>query len=139
MPKSSSNKSLVIVESPAKAKTINKYLGPGFEVRASMGHVRDLPSKGLNVDIENDFEPTYDITPGKKRTVNTLKAAANKCNELYLATDLIPSQLYAEDTESIRVNRVPIDQIPSLITSGSICDAKSIAGLLTYLEYRKEH
>ena len=85
---SSSKKSLVIVESPAKAKTINKYLGPGFEVKASMGHVRDLPSKGLNVDIENEFEPTYDIMPGKKRTVSSLKAAAKKCDKLYLATDL---------------------------------------------------
>jgi DNA topoisomerase-1 len=88
MPKTSSKKSLVIVESPAKAKTIQKYLGPGFEVKASMGHVRDLPSKGLNVDIENDFEPTYEIMPGKKRTVTALKAAIKKCNELYLATDL---------------------------------------------------
>ncbi len=85
---SSSKKSLVIVESPAKAKTINRYLGPDFEVKASMGHVRDLPSKGLNVDIENNFEPTYDIMPGKKRTVISLKAAAKKCNKLYLATDL---------------------------------------------------
>jgi DNA topoisomerase-1 len=81
-------KSLVIVESPAKAKTINKYLGPGYEVQASMGHVRDLPSKGLNVDIENDFAPTYDIMPGKKRTVTSLKAAAKKCSQLFLATDL---------------------------------------------------
>jgi DNA topoisomerase-1 len=89
MAKSSSNKkSLVIVESPAKAKTINKYLGSDFEVKSSMGHVRDLPSKGLNVDIENDFEPTYDIMPGKKRTVISLKAAAKKCRDLYLATDL---------------------------------------------------
>ena len=89
MAKSSvSKKSLVIVESPAKAKTINRYLGPEFEVKASMGHVRDLPSKGLNVDIENDFEPTYDILPGKKRTVISLKAAAKKCDKLYLATDL---------------------------------------------------
>jgi DNA topoisomerase-1 len=89
MPKSSSSKkSLVIVESPAKAKTINKYLGWGFEVKASMGHVRDLPSKGLNVDIENNFEPTYEITPGKKRTVNSLKAAVKKCDKLFLATDL---------------------------------------------------
>jgi DNA topoisomerase-1 len=88
MAKSSSKKSLVIVESPAKARTINKYLGPGFEVKASMGHVRDLPSKGLNVDIENNFEPTYEITPGKKRTVISLKAAAKKCRDLYLATDL---------------------------------------------------
>ncbi|MHC4214378.1 MAG: DNA topoisomerase, partial [Planctomycetota bacterium] len=81
-------KSLVIVESPAKAKTINKYLGSDFEVMASMGHVRDLPSKGLNVDIENDFEPTYDIMPGKKRIVTSLKAAMKKCGKLYLATDL---------------------------------------------------
>ncbi len=89
MAKSSvSKKSLVIVESPAKAKTINRYLGPDFDVQASMGHVRDLPSKGLNVDIENDFEPTYDILPGKKRTVTSLKAAAKKCDKLYLATDL---------------------------------------------------
>ncbi len=65
----------MIVESPAKVRTINKYLGSGFEVMASMGHVRDLPSKSLNVDIENNFEPTYDITPGKKRTVISLKAA----------------------------------------------------------------
>ncbi len=85
---SSKNKALVIVESPAKAKTINKYLGRDFEVKASMGHVRDLPSKGLCVDIENDFEPTYEITPGRKRTVNTLRATARKCDRLYLATDL---------------------------------------------------
>ncbi|MFC1676539.1 type I DNA topoisomerase [Planctomycetota bacterium] len=88
MAKSKQSKSLVIVESPAKAKTINKYLGPDFIVTASMGHVRDLPSKGINVDIENDFEPTYDIMPGKKRTVISLKAAAKKCDKLYLATDL---------------------------------------------------
>ena len=88
MAKTKSKKALVIVESPAKAKTINKYLGPEFEVKASMGHIRDLPSKGLNVDIENDFEPTYDIMPGKKRTVTALKTAAKNCDELYLATDL---------------------------------------------------
>ncbi len=88
MAKAAKAKSLVIVESPAKAKTINRYLGPDFEVRASMGHVRDLPSKGLNVDIENGFAPTYEITPGRKRTVTSLKAAAKKCTNLYLATDL---------------------------------------------------
>jgi len=85
---SSNKKSLVIVESPAKAKTINKYLGSDFVVQSSMGHIRDLPSKGLNVDIENNFEPTYDIMPGKKRTVTSLKAAAKKCDKLFLATDL---------------------------------------------------
>jgi len=88
MVKSNSKKSLVIVESPAKAKTINKYLGSDFEVMASMGHVRDLPSKGLNVDIENNFKPTYEVTPGKKRTVISLKAMAKRCGDLYLATDL---------------------------------------------------
>ena len=88
MAKSNSHKSLVIVESPAKAKTINHYLGPDYEVKASMGHIRDLPSKGLNIDIEHDFEPTYDIMPGKKAVVSQLKAAAKKCDKLYLATDL---------------------------------------------------
>ena len=85
---SKSKKSLVVVESPAKAKTINRYLGPEFEVKASMGHVRDLPAKGLNVDIENDFEPTYEIVPGRKRIVSSLKAVAKKSQNLYLATDL---------------------------------------------------
>jgi DNA topoisomerase-1 len=88
MAKTGTKKSLVIVESPAKAKTINRYLGSGYEVKASMCHVRDLPSKGLNVDIENDFAPTYEVTPGKKRTVTSLKAAAKKCDKLFLATDL---------------------------------------------------
>jgi len=86
--KSTAAKNLVIVESPAKAKTINKYLGPDFKVQASMGHIRDLPSKGLNVDIENNFEPTYEITPGRKKIVGSLKAAAKNCKRLYLATDL---------------------------------------------------
>ena len=88
MAKSNSKKSLVIVESYAKSKTINKYLGPDFEVKASIGHVRDLPSKGLNVDIENNFEPTYEVTPNRKRIVTSLKAAAKKCDKLFLATDL---------------------------------------------------
>jgi DNA topoisomerase-1 len=88
MAKSNSQKSLVIVESPAKAKTINHYLGSDYEVKASMGHIRDLPAKGLNIDIENNFAPTYDIMPGKKAVVSQLKAAAKKCDKLYLATDL---------------------------------------------------
>lgn len=88
MAKTTKEKSLVIVESPAKAKTINKYLGGGFEVKASMGHVRDLPSKGINIDIENNFEPTYEITPGRKRTVTSLKSTAKQCKTVFLATDL---------------------------------------------------
>jgi DNA topoisomerase-1 len=81
-------KSLVIVESPAKSKTINKYLGPDYYVTASMGHVRDLPSKGISVDIENGFKPTYAISPRREKTVKTLKDLAKKCDKLYLATDL---------------------------------------------------
>ncbi len=88
MSKATAKKSLVIVESYAKSKTINKYLGPDFEVKASMGHVRDLPKGELNVDIENDFKPTYEILPNRKRIVTSLKASAKKCRDLYLATDL---------------------------------------------------
>ncbi|UCE99239.1 MAG: type I DNA topoisomerase [Planctomycetota bacterium] len=88
MAKTNSKKSLVVVESPAKARTINKYLGSDFEVKSSMGHVRDLPAKNFGVDIEDDFHPTYVINPGRKRTVQSLKAAVEKCGELYLATDL---------------------------------------------------
>ncbi len=78
--------------------------------------------------------------PRKVERLGGFYSTPGYCTEylyLYLATDLVPSQLHAEDTESIRLVRVPISQIPSLITSGSICDAKSIAGLLTFLEYRK--
>jgi len=82
------SKSLVVVESPAKAKTINRYLGEGYEVKASMGHVRDLPVKQFGVDIEKDFEPTYAISANKKRVVTSLKAAAKNCDKLFLATDL---------------------------------------------------
>jgi DNA topoisomerase-1 len=79
---------LVIVESPAKAKTINKYLGPNFTVKASMGHVRDMPSQGLNVDIENNFKPTYEIIDTRRKVVSDLRAAAKGADEVYLATDL---------------------------------------------------
>ena len=70
------SKSLVIVESPSKAKTINKYLGRDFKVIASVGHIKDLPKKGLGVDIENNFEPTYEVLPGKKKVVDEIKEAA---------------------------------------------------------------
>ncbi len=87
---------LVIVESPAKAKTINRYLGPGFVVQASVGHVRDLPARAPKgskqpvpgVDLENDFEPTYEVLPTKKKTVAALKKAAREAAEVWFATDL---------------------------------------------------
>lgn len=80
-------KSLVIVESPAKAKTINKYLGGGFVVKACVGHIRDLPDKELGVDIENNFAPTYHISTGKRRIIKTLATAASAADTVYLATD----------------------------------------------------
>ena len=82
-----SGKHLVIVESPAKAKTINKYLGRDYVVKASMGHVRDLPSNGLAVDIKNDFEPTYEVTPKKKQIVAELKKSAESAETVFLAPD----------------------------------------------------
>ena len=69
---------LVIVESPAKAKTIKKYLGSGYEVIASMGHVRDLPKSKLGVDIEHDFAPQYIAMRGKEEVLRSLKTAAKK-------------------------------------------------------------
>ncbi|NCV35278.1 MAG: type I DNA topoisomerase [Actinobacteria bacterium] len=93
---------LVIVESPAKAKTISKYLGDDYEVLASVGHIRDLaepkeiaaekkkehPSLAkFSIDVDNDFEPYYSISPGKSKTVSELKSALKGCDELYLATD----------------------------------------------------
>src|SRR5262245_14532797 len=85
-------KNLVVVESPAKAKTINKYLGKDFVVKASIGHIKDLPSKGLGVDIQNDFEPEYEIIPDSKKRNNKkivadLKKTAKAVDAIYLAAD----------------------------------------------------
>jgi DNA topoisomerase I len=80
-------KNLVIVESPAKAKTINKYLGDDYVVKASMGHVRDLPSKGMGVDLET-FEPEYEILESRGKVISELKKLAKQSDRVYLATDL---------------------------------------------------
>ncbi len=80
-------KSLVIVESPAKAKTINKYLGNQYIVKASLGHIKDLPKKDLAVDVDNGFQPRYEVIEGKKKLIAELKAAAKKVDSVYLAAD----------------------------------------------------
>src|SRR3712207_1632878 len=85
-------KNLVVVESPAKAKTIGKYLGPDYRVMASYGHVKDLPAKGLGVDVENDFQPTYEVIPetrkrNNKKTLAELKKAAKEAEAIFLAAD----------------------------------------------------
>src|SRR5687768_11718780 len=80
-------KPLVIVESPAKARTITGFLGGDFTVLASMGHIRDLPAKGLNVDVDNGFKVDYEVHASKKQVISELRAALKDADELYLATD----------------------------------------------------
>ena len=80
-------KNLVIVESPAKAKTIEKFLGKDFKVTSSFGHIADLPSKELGVDTEGDFTPKYIVSPDKKSLVKELKALAKKADTIWLASD----------------------------------------------------
>jgi DNA topoisomerase I len=80
-------KALVVVESPAKAKTINKYLGRNYKVIASMGHVRDLPKSKLGVDIREDFEPSYEVIASRKKVLKDLKDAAKESEDIYIATD----------------------------------------------------
>ncbi|HOK42316.1 MAG TPA: toprim domain-containing protein, partial [Thermoclostridium caenicola] len=81
------SKYLVIVESPAKAKTIRKYLGNDYKIVASMGHVRDLPQSHLGVDVKNDFEPMYITMTGKTQLIKSMKEDAAKAEKVYLATD----------------------------------------------------
>ena len=78
---------LVIVESPAKAKTIAKFLGKGYDVKSSIGHIRDLPAKGLNIDIEHNFAPKYEVPAEKKKTVAELKKLAKSADHIWLASD----------------------------------------------------
>src|SRR5450432_4062556 len=80
-------KSLVIVESPAKAKTINKYLGKNYIVKASLGHIKDLPKRDLAVDVEHGFQPHYEVIEGKKKLIQELKDAAKNVDNIYLAAD----------------------------------------------------
>src|SRR5215213_2463181 len=80
-------KPLVVVESPAKAKTISKFLGNAFDVRASVGHVADLPSKGLSIDVDNGFKPTYELTVRGAQVVKDLRSAMKDASEMCLRTD----------------------------------------------------
>jgi len=108
----------------------------------------EIPAGGIEPDedpaatVRRELREEAGYLPKKVEKLGGFYSTPGYCTEylyLYLATDLIPSQLHAEDTENIRLIRMPISQISSLITSGSICDAKSIAGLLTFLEYQKAH
>ena len=108
----------------------------------------EIPAGGIEsgedsvATVLRELQEEAGYLPGKVERLGGFYSTPGYCTEylyLYLATDLTPSQLSAEDTESIRLVRVPVTQIPGLITSGKICDAKSIAGLLAFLEYKKAH
>ena len=93
-------KTLVIVESPSKAKTIGKYLGSSYKVTASVGHVRDLPKSKIGIDIENDFEPEYIAIRGKGDVIKELRKEAKQAGKIYLATG-VPIMFGVITTENI--------------------------------------
>ncbi|MFN0152286.1 MAG: type I DNA topoisomerase [bacterium] len=127
-------KSLVIVESPAKAKTIKKFLGSKFEVLASMGHVRDLPKKRLGIDVENDFKPDYINIRGKGKALLALKKSADKADAVYLAPDpdregeAIAWHLknYLSRPDSTNIHRVSFNEITEHAVKNSIQAAGEI-------------
>ena len=131
MPKEKTN--LVIVESPSKAKTIGKYLGPDYEVKASMGHLRDLPKSTLGVDIEHDFEPEYRPLAGKEAIIKELRDSAKKCQNVYLATDpdregeAISWHLkYLLDIPDDKTMRVTFNEITKDVVRRSIAQPRAI-------------
>ena len=81
------SKPLVVVESPTKVRTIKKYLGKDYNVAATVGHIKDLPSKEMGIDVENGFKPKYKNIPGKQKVIKTLKQAAGDTGDVYLAPD----------------------------------------------------
>ena len=138
------SKSLVIVESPAKAKTIAQYLGPEFEVRASVGHITDLPSKGLAVDVENDFKPAWELTERGRTIVRELKEAMKKADVLYLATDedregeAISWHLLEQLKPKIPVHRMVFHEINSKSIKEAVANPRTINyGLVDAAETRR--
>ncbi len=134
-PKKDGKKSLVIVESPAKAKTINKYLGPSYVVKASMGHIRDLPKGKFGIDVEHGFKPEYTTIRGKGKVISELKRIAKASDAVYLAPDMdregeaIAWHLYESlEVPESRVFRVVFNEI----TKSAIEEAFQSPGRLDF-------
>ncbi|MCP3176643.1 type I DNA topoisomerase [Desulfuromonas sp. KJ2020] len=132
------SRSLVIVESPAKAKTIEKFLGPGFKVLASYGHVRALPSKQGSVDVEHDFQPRYQVLPESRKQIDLLKKEVEKSDELILATDLdregeaiawhlLKALDIDEDSSAPKVRRVTFHEITKDAIQKAMAEPRTIA------------
>ena len=126
-------KYLVIVESPAKVKTIKKFLGPNYEVMASNGHVRDLPKSTLGIDFEHDYEPKYITIRGKGDILSALRKEVKKCSRVYLATDpdregeAISWHLYeALKLQDKKVYRITFNEITKTAVKESLKNPREI-------------
>ncbi|HXE06026.1 MAG TPA: DNA topoisomerase, partial [Bryobacteraceae bacterium] len=139
------SKSLVIVESPAKAKTIEKYLGKGFEVRASIGHIMDLPKNDIGVELKKrTFEPTLIVSPGKEKVVDQLRKAGAKADEIYLAPDPdregeaiayhLAMQLGKTAAERKKIRRVTFNEITKKAVQEAFQHARDIDRNLVYAQ-----
>ena len=126
-------KHLVIVESPAKAKTIKKFLGNTYKIEASMGHVRDLPKSQLGIDMENDYEPRYITIRGKGELLSKLRKEAKSADKVYLATD--PDRegeaiswhlLHALNLKEKPISRITFNEITKNAVKKSISEAREI-------------
>ncbi|MEK7410264.1 MAG: type I DNA topoisomerase, partial [Actinomycetota bacterium] len=126
------SKPLVIVESPAKAKTIAKFLGSDFDVRASVGHIADLPSKGLSVDVDNGFKPTYELTERGAAVIKELRLALKDSTALYLATDedregeAIAGHLFEYLKPKVPVKRMVFHEITKTAIDAAIANPREI-------------
>ncbi len=136
----SGSTSLVIVESPAKAKTIGKYLGRGYRVKATVGHIMDLPEKKLGIDVENGFEPDLVPIPGKEKTIAELKAAAKDSREIFIATDPdregeaiaqhVASQVTRKNGAPVRrvlFHEITKEAVQLAIANAGVIDVKKVA------------
>jgi len=139
------SKSLVIVESPAKAKTIEKYLGKGFEVRASVGHIMDLPKNDIGVELKKrTFEPELIVSPGKEKVVEQLKKAAEKADEIFLAPDPdregeaiayhLALQLGTSAKEKKKIHRVTFNEITKKAVQDAFAHARDVDQNLVYAQ-----